>query len=204
MHSTQKLNQTTGKPPSFLRTTWEVAGGKHPLLNVILPEGSILYHLKHISRYRGKRRHPVPQERSQKQAISARRNHSALLPCSLSTSKTPSEKTRAKISQHPFLLGDLSRRTSLETCFVTSLPRKHHIVAQCLKKCIAKSCPLTILSPAFHLQLCILSATYGSYVSPFFCSLKLLISWCDPPYLAPASSNTIIMAEIHWKLLPLV
>lgn len=121
---------------------------------------SLSYHLRHISRYTEKRRHPVPQERWQRQAIRARRNHSTLLPCSLSASKTPSETTCETISQHPFLLRDLSRWTYLEICFVTSLPRKHHVVAQCLKMCNTKSHPLTILLPAFHLQVCTLSATY--------------------------------------------
>lgn len=103
---------------------------------------SLCYHLRRISRYRWKRRYPVPQETQQRQAVSARRNHSALLPvCFQDTFK---KKTCVKISQHLFLLGDLSRWTYLETCFVTSRPRKH-IVAQCLKMCNVKSPPFTVL-----------------------------------------------------------
>lgn len=45
-HNIRILHTKQTKPLEshpILRTTWEVAGGEHPLLNIILPEGSIFH-----------------------------------------------------------------------------------------------------------------------------------------------------------------
>lgn len=89
VHSPQELKQTS-KKPHFSETNlggawWQTPNSKCHLARV---SHSLSYYLGHISPYKGKRKHPNPQDK-QGQGISARTNHSALLPSSMSASKRP-------------------------------------------------------------------------------------------------------------------